>query len=81
MLTPDAAVITNVDADHLDNYGTVAAYPEASFDAFRAPGPVPGGLLVTCADDPGDAGRWPAQARAPALPGASATASRPTRTT
>jgi UDP-N-acetylmuramate--alanine ligase len=51
MLAPDAAVITNVDADHLDNYGTVEAY-RASFAAF-ADRIVVGGLLVTCADDPG----------------------------
>ena len=25
MLAPDAAVVTNVEADHLDNYGTAAA--------------------------------------------------------
>ncbi len=53
MLAPDAAVITNVDADHLDNYGTVDAY-RASFTAF-ADRIVPGGLVVTCADDPGAA--------------------------
>jgi UDP-N-acetylmuramate--alanine ligase len=53
MLVPDAAVITNVDADHLDNYGTVEAY-RASFTSF-ADRIVPGGLLVTCADDPGAA--------------------------
>ena len=51
MLTPDAAVITNIDADHLDNYGTVEAY-RASFGAF-VDQIAPGGLLVTCADDPG----------------------------
>ena len=51
MYAPDAAVVTNVEADHLDNYGTEAAY-RASFAAFL--GRIrPGGLLVTCADDPG----------------------------
>jgi len=51
MYAPDIAVVTNVDADHLDNYGTEAAY-RASFAAFL--GRVkPGGLLVTCADDSG----------------------------
>jgi UDP-N-acetylmuramate--alanine ligase len=51
MYSPDVAVVTNVDADHLDNYGTEAAY-RASFGAFL--GRVkPGGLLVTCADDAG----------------------------
>ena len=53
MLSPDVAVITNVDADHLDNYGTVEAY-RASFRAF-CDRIVPGGFLVTCADDPGAA--------------------------
>ncbi len=51
MLSPDAAVITNVEADHLDNYGTAEAY-RASFGSFVAR-IAPGGLLVTCADDPG----------------------------
>src|SRR5271165_3130719 len=51
MLAPDVAVVTNVEADHLDNYGTVEAY-RASFGAF-AERITPGGLLVTCADDPG----------------------------
>jgi UDP-N-acetylmuramate--L-alanine ligase len=51
MYAPDAAVITNVEADHLDNYGTVEAY-QASFRAFTARIKT-GGLLVTCADDPG----------------------------
>ena len=51
MYSPDIAVVTNVDADHLDNYGTEAAY-RASFAAFL--GRVkPGGLVVTCADDSG----------------------------
>jgi UDP-N-acetylmuramate--alanine ligase len=51
MYAPDVAVVTNVDADHLDNYGTEAAY-RASFAAFI--GRIkPGGLLVTCADDSG----------------------------
>jgi UDP-N-acetylmuramate--alanine ligase len=51
MYSPDAAVVTNIEADHLDNYGTPQAY-RASFDAFI--GRIkPGGLLVTCADDQG----------------------------
>ena len=33
MLAPDAAVVTSVEADHLDNYGTLAAIEEA-FAAF-----------------------------------------------
>ncbi len=31
--SPDGAIVTNVDADHLDNYGTVEAYA-AAFDEF-----------------------------------------------
>ena len=51
MYAPDVAVVTNVEADHLDNYGTEQAYRE-SFRAFLGK-VTPGGLLVTCADDPG----------------------------
>jgi len=51
MLPAEAAVVTNVEVDHLDNYGTAAAY-RASFGAFVAR-IAQGGLLVTCADDPG----------------------------
>jgi UDP-N-acetylmuramate--alanine ligase len=53
MLSPYAAVVTNVEADHLDNYGTEAAYRDA-FTRFldRIE---PGGFLVVCADDPGAA--------------------------
>lgn len=50
---PHATVVTNVDADHLDFFGTREAYA-AVFDAFldRIE---PGGLLVCCVDDPGAA--------------------------
>jgi UDP-N-acetylmuramate--alanine ligase len=51
MLAPDAAVVTCVEADHLDNYASLAEI-EAAFEAF-ARRITPGGLLVTCADDPG----------------------------
>ncbi len=51
MLAPDAAVVTSVEADHLDNYGTLAAI-EKAFAAFAGRISA-GGLLVTCADDPG----------------------------
>jgi UDP-N-acetylmuramate--alanine ligase len=51
MLAPDATVLTSVEADHLDNYGTLAAIEDA-FAAFVAR-ISPGGLLVSCADDPG----------------------------
>jgi UDP-N-acetylmuramate--alanine ligase len=51
MLAPSAAVVTSVEADHLDNYGTLAAIEDA-FVAFAARIPA-GGLLVACADAPG----------------------------
>ncbi|MGH3304924.1 MAG: UDP-N-acetylmuramate--L-alanine ligase [Streptosporangiaceae bacterium] len=51
MLAPDAAVVTSVEADHLDNYGTLAAVQDA-FAAFAA-GVQAGGLLLACGDDPG----------------------------
>jgi UDP-N-acetylmuramate--alanine ligase len=49
--SPWVAVVTNVEADHLDHYGSAEAYV-AAFEAFldRI---VPGGALVACADDPG----------------------------
>ncbi|HEX3825810.1 MAG TPA: UDP-N-acetylmuramate--L-alanine ligase [Sporichthyaceae bacterium] len=51
LYTPHAAIVTNVEADHLDHYGTPAAV-EAAFVSFA--GRVePGGFLVLCADDPG----------------------------
>lgn len=46
---PEGAVVTNVDADHLDNYGTVEAYA-AAFDEFI--GRI-GRFVVLSADDPG----------------------------
>jgi UDP-N-acetylmuramate--alanine ligase len=51
MLSPDAAVITGIEADHLDNWGSLAEI-EAGFAAFAGKISA-GGLLVTCADDPG----------------------------
>ncbi len=50
-LSPEAAVVTCVEADHLDNYESLP-HIEAAFAAFAAR-IRPGGLLVTCADDPG----------------------------
>ncbi|MBA4180056.1 MAG: UDP-N-acetylmuramate--L-alanine ligase [Anaerolinea sp.] len=50
---PQVAVITNVEPDHLDYYGTEAAYHEAF--AHFASLVQPGGLLLVCADDPGSA--------------------------
>jgi UDP-N-acetylmuramate--alanine ligase len=51
LFSPDAAVITNIEADHLDFYGTLEGY-RAAFAAF-ARRVTPGGILVLCADDPG----------------------------
>jgi UDP-N-acetylmuramate--alanine ligase len=51
MLSPEAAVVTCVEADHLDNYAGLAEI-EGAFAAF-ARRIVPGGVLVACADDPG----------------------------
>jgi len=48
---PLIAVVTNVEADHLDHYGTPEAV-FASFDAFAALLPADG-VLLACADDAG----------------------------
>jgi UDP-N-acetylmuramate--alanine ligase len=59
---PEVAVVTNVDADHLDHYKTSQAYEEA-FRQFvgrlRQPG-----LLIACADDSGSRalGEWASKA-------------------
>jgi UDP-N-acetylmuramate--alanine ligase len=49
--SPLAALVTNVEADHLDNYGTPEAY-RAAFDTFLGQISTDG-FLVVCADDPG----------------------------
>ncbi len=51
MLSPYVAVVTNVEADHLDNYSGLDEI-RAAFAAF-ARRITPGGALVTCADDAG----------------------------
>ncbi|XAS68972.1 UDP-N-acetylmuramate--L-alanine ligase [Micrococcaceae bacterium Sec5.7] len=48
---PQIAVVTNVEPDHLDHYGTAEAVYEA-FDRFTALLPSDG-VLVACADDDG----------------------------
>jgi UDP-N-acetylmuramate--alanine ligase len=54
---PRAALVTNVDADHLDVWGTEERY-HAAFAEFV--GTVdPDGVLVVCADDPGAAALVP----------------------
>ncbi|WP_318529998.1 UDP-N-acetylmuramate--L-alanine ligase [Cellulomonas sp. SG140] len=50
---PLVSVVTNVEPDHLDHYGTREAF-EAAFAAF-ADRIRPGGQLVACSDDPGAA--------------------------
>ncbi|MEZ5092372.1 UDP-N-acetylmuramate--L-alanine ligase [Nocardioides sp.] len=50
---PHAAIVTNVEADHLDHFGTEEAY-RAAFDEFVDTIDADG-LLVVCADDPGAA--------------------------
>jgi len=51
--SPSVAVVTNVEADHLDHHGTVEAYT-AVFESF-VDRIVPGGVLIACEDDPGSA--------------------------
>ncbi|MGC5583558.1 UDP-N-acetylmuramate--L-alanine ligase [Ornithinimicrobium sp. W1665] len=57
---PQVAVVTNVQADHLDFYGTVEEVERAYAEFVDTV--QPGGLLVTNADDPG-AARLAAHAR------------------
>ncbi|MBK7327572.1 MAG: hypothetical protein IPI85_00280 [Dehalococcoidia bacterium] len=49
--TPDIAVITNVEPDHLDYYGTAEAYHQAFVEFGRKV--KEGGVILACADDPG----------------------------
>lgn len=51
--TPNVVVVTNIEADHLDFYGSTEAYVGV-FDAF-VERLAPGGTLVVCVDDPGAA--------------------------
>jgi len=50
---PNVAVVTNIETDHLDFYGSADAYVEV-FDSF-VERLAPGGALVVCTDDPGAA--------------------------
>ncbi|WP_124039639.1 UDP-N-acetylmuramate--L-alanine ligase [Neoactinobaculum massilliense] len=50
---PRFAVVTNVEPDHLDHYGTAAAFEEAFAEFARRI--VKGGLLIACGDDAGAA--------------------------
>ncbi len=49
--SPLVAIVTNVEADHLDNYGTVDAYEQAFRDFVARV--AADGFVVVCADDPG----------------------------
>jgi UDP-N-acetylmuramate--alanine ligase len=51
--SPHAALVTNVEADHLDNYGTEEAY-RAAFETFLTRIDADG-FVVGCIDDPGAA--------------------------
>ncbi|MGW4122652.1 UDP-N-acetylmuramate--L-alanine ligase [Nocardia sp. NPDC004711] len=51
---PDVAVVTNIESDHLDYFGTDEAYVQV-FDDF-VDRLEPGGRLVVCVDDPGSLG-------------------------
>jgi UDP-N-acetylmuramate--alanine ligase len=51
MLAPELAIVTSVEADHLDNYGDLGQI-QAAFAEF-ARRITPGGVLIACADDPG----------------------------
>lgn len=51
--TANVIIVTNIEADHLDYFGTAEAYVQV-FDDFAAL-LGPGGVLVACMDDPGSA--------------------------
>jgi UDP-N-acetylmuramate--alanine ligase len=48
---PHVAIITNIEADHLNTYGDLEGLKEAFFEFSQLV--QPGGFVVTCADDPG----------------------------
>lgn len=51
LLAPQAAIVTNIEADHLNHYAGLEDIHRA-FEKFAAR-IAPGGFLVACADDPG----------------------------
>jgi UDP-N-acetylmuramate--alanine ligase len=51
LLSPHGAIVTNVEADHLDHYGDEAAVTAAFTDFTKCIDP--SGFLVVCEDDPG----------------------------
>jgi UDP-N-acetylmuramate--alanine ligase len=64
-LRPTVAIVTNLEADHLDIYGSLEAVEDA-FDTYVAALPADG-LLIACADDPGAARLVARHAGAPVL--------------
>jgi UDP-N-acetylmuramate--alanine ligase len=48
---PHVAIVTNIDADHLNTYGNLAALEDAFVEFCQ--GVATDGFVVTCADDPG----------------------------
>jgi UDP-N-acetylmuramate--alanine ligase len=48
---PHVGIVTNIDADHLNNYGDLAGLEDAFVEFCQ--GVDPEGFVVTCADDPG----------------------------
>lgn len=48
---PYVAIVTNIDADHLNTYGDIAGLAAAFLEFCHLT--EPGGFVVTCADDPG----------------------------
>lgn len=48
---PQVAIVTNIEADHLDHFGSVEAFEDIFFQF--ASKITPGGTLICCADDPG----------------------------
>ncbi|GGI75230.1 UDP-N-acetylmuramate--L-alanine ligase [Saccharopolyspora subtropica] len=53
VFAPSVAVVTNVEPDHLDHHGTAEAYTKVFAEFVQRI--EPGGVLITCADDPGAA--------------------------
>jgi UDP-N-acetylmuramate--alanine ligase len=51
LYSPEVAIVTSVEPDHLDNYGDEASYV-AAFEAFCGR-VLPGGFMVICVDDEG----------------------------
>ncbi|MBS5918836.1 MAG: UDP-N-acetylmuramate--L-alanine ligase [Varibaculum cambriense] len=48
---PQVAIITNIEPDHLDNYGSAEKFAQAFFDFSNCI--KPGGTLIVCTDDTG----------------------------